>query len=301
MLNKSTLEKFFLIGSFLYLVSAINNPVISTDLTSLYKIITFFRAIAPYILFPILIFYLIFINKSIKLEWIYLFFFIYILGLFVGYLFNPLGFSYHINTQDQIYWLICNSTVFLYFYTIRDKKDFNILILKIFIFLIAIVSTKFLIDVYIEFFAQIQNRERVINFFYNIYSMSPNRLFLEQPVPRSSGLSRMTMLLFIFLYVQLFFVKNGNYKAVIFFISIAFLAFSIFNLQNRVSVFFMCILFLFTNFLKISDFSYKKKFVYSLCIFFIPFFIHLNIQQATLKLIKFYKYPKSKVEVEIYY
>ena len=131
--------------------------------------------------------------------------------------------------------------------------------------------------------------------------MSPNRLFLEQPVPRSSGLSRMTMLLFIFLYVQLFFVKNGKYKAVIFFISIAFLAFSIFNLQNRVSVFFMCILFLFTNFFKISDFSYKKKFVYSLCIFFIPFFIHLNIQQATLKVIKFYKYPKPKVEkVEIY-
>jgi len=295
MLNKSTLEKFFLIGSFLYLVSAINNPVISTDLTSLYKIITFFRAIAPYVLLPILIFYLIFINKNFKIEWIYLFFLIYILGLFVGYLINPLGFSYHINSQDQIYWLVCNSTVFLYFYTIRDKKDFNILILKIFIFLIAIISIKFLIDVYIEFFVEIHNRNRVINFFYNIYSMSPNRLFLEQPVPRSSGLSRMTILLFLFLYVQLFFVKNKKYKTIIYIILIGFLAFTLFNLQNRVSVFFILVLFFFSIFFKISNFSFKRKIIYIFLIFLIPFVMHLNIQQATLKVLKIVKAEKIEI------
>ena len=278
MLNKSTLEKYFLIGSFLYLVSAINNPVISTDLTSLYKIITFFRAIAPYVLLPILIFFLIYIS-----------------GLFVGYLINPLGFSYHINSQDQIYWLVCNSTVFLYFYTIRDKKDFNILILKIFIFLIAIISIKFLIDVYIEFFVEIHNRDRGINFFYNIYSMSPNRLFLEQPVPRSSGLSRMTILLFLFLYVQLFFVKNKKYKTIIYIILIGFLAFTLFNLQNRVSVFFILVLFFFSIFFKISNFSFKRKIIYIFLIFLIPFIMHLNIQQATLKVLKIVKAEKIEI------
>ncbi len=295
MLNKSTLEKYFLIGSFLYLVSAINNPVISTDLTSLYKIITFFRAIAPYVLLPILIFYLIFINKNFKIEWIYLFFLIYILGLFIGYLINPLGFSYHINSQDQIYWLVCNSTVFLYFYTIRDKKDFNILILKIFIFLIAVISIKFLIDVYIEFFVEIHNRDRVINFFYNIYSMSPNRLFLEQPVPRSSGLSRMTILLFLFLYVQLFFVKKKKYKTIIYIIIIGFLAFTLFNLQNRVTVFFILVLFFFSIFFKISNFSFKRKIIYTFLIFLIPFVMHLNIQQATLKVLKIVKAEKIEI------
>ena len=97
-----------------------------------------------------------------------------------------MGFPYHINTQNQIYWLICNSTVFLYFYIIRDNKDFNILILKIFIFVVAIITIKFLFNVYLEFFLEIHNRERVINFFYNLYSMAPHNLFMDQPVPRSS-------------------------------------------------------------------------------------------------------------------
>ena len=229
---------------------------------------------------------MVFIQKNVKLEWIYLFFLIYIIGLFIGSLINPLGFSYHINKQNQIYWLFCNSAVFLYFYIIRENKDFNILILKIFIFLIGIIAIKFLFDVYIEFFLEIYNRERVINFFYNIHSMSPNRLFLEQPVPRSSGLSRMTMLLFLFFYIQLFFLKKDKYRTIIYFIISSFLALTLFNLQNRVSVFFILILFFFTLFFKISDLSFKRKIIYALCIFLIPFLIHLNIQQVTLKIHK---------------
>ena len=54
----------------------------------------------------------------------------FIFNLFIwqltGYLINPLGYSYHINNQDQIYWLTCNLTACLYFYAIRDNKNFNI-------------------------------------------------------------------------------------------------------------------------------------------------------------------------------
>ncbi len=299
MLNKSFLENFFLIGSFLYLISAINNPLIGSDFTSFFKIISFFRAIAPYILLPVLILYLFFIKRNIKFEWIYLLFFLYILGLFIGYLFNPLGFPYHINTQNQIYWLICNSTVFLYFYIIRDNKDFNILILKIFIFVVAIITIKFLFNVYLEFFLEIHNRERVINFFYNLYSMAPHNLFMDQPVPRSSGLSRMTILLLLFLYIQLFFLKNGKNKTIIYFIIIGFLIFTIFNLQNRVSVFYILVLFLFTIFFKIHIFSFKKRIIYSICIFLIPFVMHLNIQQVTLKVIKIYKGDNVEISEEV--
>ena len=298
--NKSIINNIFLFCSFIYLVSAINNPVPNTDFSSIKNIIVFLRWIAPYALLPTLLIYLFIIDKNLKFEWIYFFFLIYILGLLIGYLVKPLGFSYHINSQNQIYWLICNSTAFLYFYIIRDKKDFNIFILKIFITLIAIISIKFLTDVYIEFFKEIHNRDRVINFFYNIHSMSPNRLFLEQPVPRSSGLSRMTILLFLFLYIQIYFIKNTKYKTIIFFVITGFLALSIFNLQNRIAVFYIFILFFFTVIFNISDLGFKRKIIYSICIFVIPFLLHLNIQQFTLKIIKFYKGPEVEKKVEIY-
>tara|TARA_Y100000741_G_scaffold266372_1_gene206743 strand:+ start:1 stop:891 length:891 start_codon:yes stop_codon:yes gene_type:complete len=125
--------------------------------------------------------------------------------------------------------------------------------------------------------------------------MSPNRLFLEQPVPRSSGLSRMTILLFLFLYVQLFFVKNKKYKTIIYIILIGFLAFTLFNLQNRVSVFFILVLFFFSIFFKISNFSFKRKIIYIFLIFLIPFVMHLNIQQATLKVLKIVKAEKIEI------
>ena len=81
---------------------------------------------------PILFVYFLFINKNLKFEWIYFLFLIYLFGQLIGYLINPLGYSYHINNQDQIYWITCNLTACLYFYVIRDNKNFNILILKIF-------------------------------------------------------------------------------------------------------------------------------------------------------------------------
>ncbi len=296
--EKSLLDKIFLIGSFFYILSAINNPFLDFNFSSVNSAISTLRGISPYVMMPILIIYLFFINKNFKLEWIYFLFLIYLLGQFIGFLINPLGYNYHINDQDQIYWLVCNFSVFLYFYIIRDNKNFNILILKLFICVISIIAIKFIIDVYIEFFQFINIEQRVINYFYNIHSMSPNRLFLEQPVPRSSGLSRMTVIIFLFLYVQLFFVKNEKKKNILYLIIISFLVFTVFNLQNRITVFYILILILFTAFFKISNFSFKKKIIYILCIFIVPFFIHLNIQQGTLALIKIYKNFTTDKKIE---
>lgn len=299
-LEKSLFNKVFLIGSFLYLISAINNPFIDINFSSVNSVVTTLRGIAPYIMMPILIVYLIFVNKDLKLDWVYFLFLIYLFGQFLGYLVNPFGYSYHVNDQNQIYWLVTNFTTVLYFYTIRDNKNFNILILKLFVFIISIISIKFILDVYIEFFKFITFHERVINFFYNIHSMSPARLFLEEPVPRSSGLSRMTIILFMFLYIQLIFVKNEKYKTILYFFTIAFLAFTLFNLQNRVTIFYILILILFTSFFKISNLSLKKKIIYILYIFIIPFFLHLNIQQVTIASIKIYKnLTTDKVQIII--
>ena len=187
---------------------------------------------------PMLLIYLLFYEKNLKIEWIYILFFVYLTGQFLGFIINPFGYSYHVNSQNQIYWLICNFTTVLYFYIIRDKKKFNILILKLFVLIISIIAIKFLYEVYVEFFQSIFVQKRVVYFFYNFTSMSPSQLFLDQPVPRSSGLSRMiTIILFYMEYF--FFTKNLKTKKILILILLGFIAFSIFNLQNRVSIFFM--------------------------------------------------------------
>ena len=82
--NKSIIDKLFLFGGFIFLISAINNPVADTNFTSFKSIITFLRWLAPFILLPTFLIYLIFIDKNLKIDWIYLFYLIYIFGLFIG-------------------------------------------------------------------------------------------------------------------------------------------------------------------------------------------------------------------------
>lgn len=287
--DNNLLNKIFLIAIFFYLISAINNPFIDINFSSINGAINTFRGIAPYILMPILIVYLLFIEKDLKLDWIYFLFLIYLFGQFLGYIIKPFGFDYHINQQNQIYWLICNFTATLYFYTIRQKKDFNILILKIFILIISIIAIKFLVDVYYEFFEFIEIEQRVINFFYNIHSMSPNRLLFDQPVPRSSGLSRMTLVLFLIIYAQLFFSEHKKNKNILYTLLLAFLVFTIFNLQNRITMFYIFGLIFFTLFFKITNFNFKKKIIYIFLIFLIPFFLHLSFPKISLDIIKTYK------------
>jgi len=293
-IKKSILNNFFLLGCFLYIVSSINNPFVDINFLSIKNTIITFRGIAPYLLMPTLLVYLFFIEKNLKIDWVYIFFFIYFVGQFFGYIFNPFGYSYHVNNQDQIYWLICNFTTFLYFYTIRNKKKFNIFILKIFIFIIFTIAFKFLYDVYLEFFQKILTKDEINNF-YNFITLSPNILFFDQPIPRSSGLSRMIIIIFLFLYAMLFFSERQKYKTIVILILSGFIAFSVFNLQNRVSVAYMIFLFLFSLLYNTSTVSFKKKIVFILTIFIIPFVIHLNLAKITSQKIDIIK---SSLKIE---
>lgn len=288
-LRKSLLSNFFLIGSFLYIVSSINNPFIEINFSSIHHSINTFRGLSPYLLMPILLIYLLFYEKNLKIEWIYILFLFYLTGQLLGFIINPYGYSYHVNSQNQIYWLICNFTTVLYFYIIRDKKKFNILILKVFILIISIIAIKFLYEVYVEFFQTILIKKKVVYFFYNFTSMSPNKLFLDQPVPRSSGLSRMIIIIFLFLYGILFFTKNLKTKKILLLILLGFIAFSIFNLQNRVSILFMFGLLVFSLVFKISEVPINKKIIFLFSIFIVPFFIHINIGLISSTTIDFVK------------
>ena len=68
-------KKIFFYIIFIYLISAINNPLSFPEITNLKDLIVFFRGTAPIILLPFLVLYLIENYKKIKIDTIYKLFF----------------------------------------------------------------------------------------------------------------------------------------------------------------------------------------------------------------------------------
>ena len=63
--------------------------------------------------------------------------------------------------------------------------------------------------------------------------MAPSQLFMSQPVPRSSGLSRMLMVFWIFMFA--YYIKLGinYYLKIIFLTTLVLINFTIFHLESR--------------------------------------------------------------------
>ena len=170
--------------------------------------------------------------------------------------------------------LIINSllTIFLFkFLENKYEKDISIFF-YILIFFIFLVSAYFFYKILYFSFVDLKFT------FYHNEALIPGKQYFGQPVPRITGLSRMLIILFIFL----FFFKDikdrklGN-KLLLNFILI-FLSFLIFSSQTRgalVGIFvFTLVYFLF---LKIN---LNKKIFNSVLIILIPFVLSLLISQT---------------------
>ena len=106
--------------------------------------------------------------------------------------------------------------------------------------------------------------------------MSPNNLFLSQPVPRSSGLARMLSILWIFIIsLVLYENKLGTKLKYFFIVLLSFLTFTIFHLQSRLVLIFFIFFIIFFIIKKIYKLNLIKKINLLFVIFLIPFSFHL--------------------------
>ena len=161
----------------------------------------FLRSILPYVF---LIYYFIYEvkiykNKSFNFDIIFKLFFIY------GSL-QILGLIYKFDDFYEHYWVVCLFSVLIFYNFIKEKNDEKLFNYIFFINIIAILLV-FSIFTFITFKENILSE----NLLYNSSTFSI--IYNTENLPRSTGLSRMALVLFIFfnsLYFSKIFKKKIN-------------------------------------------------------------------------------------------
>ena len=221
------------------------------------------RSLLPYLVFCYFI-----LKKDIYFKDLFVNFdLVFICFLLYG-LFQLTGLIYTYTNLHEHYWIVCLFTLIFFFnYLLNNQNSYLIkLVFKINIFFIFLLFLIFMITVFKE------------NIFTTklLYNSSAYHLTLMgEPHPRSSGLSRMGLILFII--SNSYYFSNKLPKKYNFFILPinSFLIFTIYNIQSRGAILFLFILFFLI--LLIYNFKdFKLNLVYFVFTILIPIFMFMN-------------------------
>ena len=201
-------------------------------------------------------------NKDLFFICFYLYGIIQIIGLF-----------FSVNYLYEHYWVICLFSILIFFQKIQEKTDSNLVNL---IFLANI----FIILVIFSLFTSIAIKENFFSFNLLYHSKSFNYELAGEYFPRSSGVSRMALVLFFF-FNALYFVNIFKKKIQLLILSTnSLLIFIIFLLQSRAVILFFLISYLIINLVFKFD-NFKQRLIFYLFTIIIP-------------AILFFSYPISK-------
>ncbi|WP_440910826.1 hypothetical protein [Candidatus Pelagibacter sp.] len=250
--------------------------------------LNFFRAYIPYLIF----FYFIFNFRLIKKRNydfgnLFLLFFFYGLFQLSGLLYNPTNIYEH-------YWIVCLFSLLLFFNSVqKEKQNIENLIFQNNIMFMFVI---FVVFVFITF------RENIFSNNLLYQSSAFNILYNNEQIPRSSGLSRMGLLIFIFLN-SLYFSKGVNFnKLGIIFINIILISI-ILLLQSRGTILCFVIIFVLINiFYKFDNLLHRAK--YFSLIIIIPLIFFTSYSNGKIFLINAFgekdeiSQPKKKLKLK---
>ena len=265
-------KKIFAFLCLIGISSAINNPIYFPDnFDSLRVMVIFLRGIMPLILLPFLLLYLFINIKKINIDIIYKLFFIYLIAQL------PYFFYQQSVTFNDIYWVLCGLSVLIFFLLVQNEdRKLNLFIFKFFVFLIILICSKFTFDLWSEYITNYYNQPLVRVNFYGFETMAPEAQFFGQSVPRSSGLSRLIMVIWLALFTCHIFLKlNNKIKFFFLMLPMIFLAYMMFHLQSRLMFIFQSGLIVLILFIPIYKIDFLKKFLLLITLFIIPYIIHL--------------------------
>ena len=265
-------KKIFAFLCLIGISSAINNPIYFPDnFDSLRVIVIFLRGIMPLILLPFLLLYLFINIKKINIDIIYKLFFIYLIAQL------PYFFYQQSVTFNDIYWVLCGLSVLIFFLLVQNEdRKLNLFIFKSFVFLIILICSKFIFDLWSEYITNYYTQPLVRVNFYGFETMAPEAKFFGQSVPRSSGLSRLIMVIWLALFTCHIFLKlNNKIKFFFLMLPMIFLAYMMFHLQSRLMFIFQSGLIVLILFIPIYKIDFLKKFLLLITLFIIPYIIHL--------------------------
>ena len=234
----------------------INNLLLNL---SNYKI-NFIRSILPYVILIYLFAYQIKNKEENKLNIDYFFLFFGLYGLF-----QLIGLIYQFDYLYEHYWIICLFAVLLFYNSIINKKNTE-LINFIFCSNIFFILLVFIIFIFFTF------KENILSTHLLYNSTAFDVIYNTEQPPRSSGLSRMALILFIFinsLYLsKISRFKKNNYLL----LASTSLITVILLLQSRGAILSFIIFFL----LFIIFFKIENKFKYFLFTIIFPILIFIS-------------------------
>lgn len=252
--------------------------------------LNFIRALLPYFVLIYLVIYNFLYKKNLLgLDLVFKLFVIY--GLL-----QISGLVYYKQNLYEHYWVICLFSLLFYYHSIVQEKNKN-LINSIFYANIFFIIIIFLVFIFITF------KENIFSTNLLYHSNSFFLKFQNEDLPRSSGLSRMSLIIFLFLNA-FYLSKNFSKKTNFIFIFCNILAISIILLlQSRGAILSFILIFILINILyKFENFIFRLKYI-SLFLF-IPcliFLIYPNAKNFIIK--KFIMEEKflslSKKEIKI--
>ena len=232
--------------------------------------VNFTRSILPYIA----LIYLLSTEKIFKknisnIDYFFIFFGLY--GLF-----QILGLLYQYENLNEHYWVVCLYSALLFYKIIKNKNDEK-LINFLFISNIMFISIIFLIFIFITF------KENILSTHLLYNSRAFDLIYNTEQLPRSSGLSRMALILFVFLN-SLYFSKICSSKQKTFLlIKISLLISILLLLQSRGQ--FLSFIIIFISWIII--FKIKKKIKYFFFTIIIPiiiFIIYPNLKNFLINM-----------------
>jgi hypothetical protein len=222
-----------------------------------FNYLNFFRFIAPTFIIVLLSFFFTF-NKNINKLLLY-FFFYAIWQILIFTIQSPSPLNYIVNYQ-----LILNSISILLIFLLADQYNVELekKILFILIVYISLISIFFYSKLIFEF---IDNKNLL--YLYGTDTLFPESKNFEQANPRVTGLARMFLLIFFFLFFYHLNISNKFVKIIFFLISF-FLIMGIYATQTRggavgILIFVIFYLFFFKE-------KLIKKILYILCLILIP-------------------------------
>ena len=226
-----------------------------------FQIINFLRALAPLVVFVILVFYLLINiknsnffknrNNCLNIICICLLFYtaISILGLFVN---NDQFFF------ERVWWNISYLNVIFYLYLVSYLFDYKFLkniFLILLLFIICFYTS-------VAFLAVKESITLNLNSVYHSHLLSPNTFILDQGLPRTSGVARALFILFLLIISFLCFEKKYFYlnlflcglytflislfdsriTSIFYFISLLIIFYSKFNFLKKIIIFLFLIM-----------------------------------------------------------
>ena len=259
----------------MYLLSSLNSPPFHSLGLTFDHIITFLRGIAPLLVLLFVIYYLLFskFNKKNNLILIDSLIIIYFISQIFSYIYmNGWVFS------KDFYWPLSGLSLLFFLNIVKNYDRKNLIyFLNISVFLISILSSYLIYQIIDEFYLNFFDE----NYFFNASWYSANAIaetteLFGKEIPRSSGLARMLVLVFIYLLTTFLYKENFIYKKKIYLITgllIFLFSFFIWHVQNRLVVLYYLILMIFFI-LPFDNIKFIKKIQLLLLFSIIPLFLH---------------------------